>query len=261
MKPDIGSILEQWPYEPGQITVRKIRGNDGRDKLQLRLDLGLLQMELSGRPDGREPYGFASVLEYVEGQLSGYSTRHGGDEGFTISERIIRELQDEALMNYHRYLSLYVLEDFEGVVRDTSANLRIFDMVSRFGPTEADRRSLEQYRPYVIMMNTRALAQQAMSREKYREAMAIIVSGLAMIRGFFASHGRAELYRRSNEASVLRELRKEVSTHLPKDPIRVLERKLRKAVAAEHYEEAAQLRDKLERMRAQAAESAESTSE
>ena len=79
MKPDIGSILEQWPYEPGQITVRKIHGTDGKEKLQLRLDLGLLQMELSGRPDGREPYGFSSVLDYVEGQLAGYSRRHGGD--------------------------------------------------------------------------------------------------------------------------------------------------------------------------------------
>ncbi|MDD4889985.1 MAG: UvrB/UvrC motif-containing protein [Phycisphaerae bacterium] len=250
MKPDIGSILEQWPYEPGQITVRKIRGADGREKLQLRLDLGLLQMELVGRPDGRQPYGFSTVLDYVEGQLTGYSNRHSGDEGFTISERIVRELSDEALMNYHRYLSLYVLEDFEGVVRDTAANLRIFDVVQRYGPTDADKRSLEQYRPYVTMMNTRAKAQQAMSREDYRTAMAIIMSGLAAIKSFFESHNRPDLFRHSNEAAVLRELRKEVSAHLPKDPIRTMERKLRKAVAAERYEDAARLRDEIEQARA-----------
>jgi hypothetical protein len=262
MKPDIASILDQWPYEPGQITVRKIRGNDGKEKLQLRLDLGLLQMELIGRPDGRQPYGFASVLEYVEGQLAGYTRRHGAAEGFVLNGRVARELQDEALMNYHRYLSLYVLEDFEGVVRDTQANLRIFDVLGSYAPTEGDRRAMEQYRPYVTMMNTRAKAQQAMSRSDFRSAMLYINSGLAAIKSFFQEHGRPEMFRRATEAAVLRDLRKEVSTHLPKDPVRMLERRLRRAVAAERYEEAARLRDQIGRLQAERkAQSTEATGE
>ena len=52
MSKDLGPILGDWPHEPGQITVRKIRGTDGRVKIQLRVDLGLLQMEADGRPDG-----------------------------------------------------------------------------------------------------------------------------------------------------------------------------------------------------------------
>jgi hypothetical protein len=257
MKSDIGAILSDWPYEPGQITVRKIIGVDGRDKLQLRLDLGLLQMELAGRPDGRRPYGFDTVLEYVEGQLVGYSRRHGDEEGFVVTERVARELQDEAVMNYHRYLGLYVLEEFDGVVRDTQANLRIFDVLARFAPTDADRHSLEQYRPYATMMNVRAKAQQAMSGGDYRSAMVYVNSGLASIRSFFVSHGRADLFRRANEAVVLRELRKEVSAHLPKDPLRLLQRRLRRAVAAERYEEAARLRDQITHMQASRAESTE----
>lgn len=249
MRLDIGPILEQWAYEPGQITVRKIRGLDGCEKLQLRLDLGLLQMELSGRPDGRQPYGFDTVLAYVEGQLTGYSRRHGGPEGFTINERLSRELQEEALMNYHRYLSLYVLEDFEGVVRDTQANLRIFEMLHHFAPTASDRQAMQQYRPYVTMMNTRARAQQAMSRGDYREAMAVVNSGLGAVKSFFAEYGRPKLFRRANETSILRELRKEISSHLPKDPVRLLERRLRRAVAAEKYEDAARIRDQLEKLR------------
>jgi hypothetical protein len=257
MKSDITTILKDWPYESGQITVRKIIGGDGQEKLQLRLDLGLLQMELTGRPDGRQPYGRDTVLDYVEGQLAGYSRRHGDDEGFVVNERVARELQDEAVMNYHRYLSLYVLEDFEGVVRDTQANLRIFDVLARYAPTEADRRSLEQYRPYATMMNTRARAQQAMSGGDYRSAMVVVNSGLAAIKSFFQSHGRPDLFRRANEAAVLRELRKEVSAHLPKDPLRMLQRRLRRAVAAEHYEEAARLRDQIAQMEAARAESTE----
>ena len=41
---DISDILADWPYEPGQISARKITGDDGKEKIQLRLDLGLLQM-------------------------------------------------------------------------------------------------------------------------------------------------------------------------------------------------------------------------
>ena len=64
MSLDLNSILKDWPHESGSIKVRKIAGLDGREKLQLRVDLGLLQMELTGRPDGRRPHNCESLLEY-----------------------------------------------------------------------------------------------------------------------------------------------------------------------------------------------------
>ena len=36
---DIVPLLKGWDYEPGTINVRKINGNDGAPKLQMRLDL------------------------------------------------------------------------------------------------------------------------------------------------------------------------------------------------------------------------------
>src|ERR1700689_565485 len=59
-----------WQFEAGEINVRKIIGLDGAPKLQMRLDLGLLQMELSGRPDGHRPHGCESLLEFFEQQLN-----------------------------------------------------------------------------------------------------------------------------------------------------------------------------------------------
>ncbi len=50
MSLDLNTILKDWPHENGNIKVRKITGLDGREKLQLRVDLGVLQMEMSGRP-------------------------------------------------------------------------------------------------------------------------------------------------------------------------------------------------------------------
>ena len=53
----IDRILRDWPFDPNGISVRKTKGNDGREVLQMRLDLGLLQLEISGRPDGSRPEG------------------------------------------------------------------------------------------------------------------------------------------------------------------------------------------------------------
>ena len=54
---DLNDLLEGWPHEPGQVKARKIVGRDGCEKIQLRIDLGLIQMELNGRPDGVRPHG------------------------------------------------------------------------------------------------------------------------------------------------------------------------------------------------------------
>ncbi len=47
---DITPILKGWDYEPGTINVRKVIGMDGSPKLQMRLALGLFQMEMTGAP-------------------------------------------------------------------------------------------------------------------------------------------------------------------------------------------------------------------
>src|SRR3954451_20735596 len=79
---DITPLLKGWDYEPGTINVRKINGADGHPKLQMRLDLGLIQMEMNGRPDGARPHGFDSLLEYFESQLKDHEQRNGTELGF-----------------------------------------------------------------------------------------------------------------------------------------------------------------------------------
>ena len=64
MSLDLNDLLRDWPHEPGQIKVRKILGADQKEKIQLRIDLGLIQMEMTGRPDGLEPYDCESLLHY-----------------------------------------------------------------------------------------------------------------------------------------------------------------------------------------------------
>ena len=112
---DITPTLRGWDYEPGTINVRKVTGIDGLPKLQMRLDLGLLQMEITGRPDGARPHGFESLLEFYEDQIAEYKRERGSDDGFHLTNAQCQSLREEAVMYYHRYLSLFVLGEFPGV--------------------------------------------------------------------------------------------------------------------------------------------------
>jgi len=242
---DITPVLKGWDYESGTINVRKINGIDGTPKLQMRLDLGLLQMEMSGRPDGARPHGHESLLDYFEAQLAEHKKTNGSDLGFHLSSEQCQSLREESLMYYQRYLSLFVLEEFAGVVRDTSRNLRLLDLCSKFAMEEQDKLVLEQYRPYITMMNARASAYLQLKSGRPAEALRTVESGLSSIKDFFERFGQEEAYGRSNEVRVLKRFAREIRRKLPVNPMDRLQRKLEKAVKKEAYEEAARLRDKI----------------
>ena len=244
---DILPLLKGWDYEPGTINVRKINGLDGKPKLQMRLDLGLLQMELTGRPDGAKPHGYDSLLDYYEEQLKEHKATNGSELGFHLTSSECQSLREEAAMYYHRYLSLFVLEEFPGVVRDTARNLRVLDLCGRYALTQEDRLFLEQYRPYIIMMNVRAAASILFNEKKYKPALEVVKEGLESIREFFARFGQDEAFGRSNEVKILKKFARDIRKKLPIDPIEKLKSQLEKAVAREQYEDAARLRDEIRR--------------
>jgi hypothetical protein len=244
---DITPVLKGWDYEPGTINVRKINGSDGAPKLQMRLDLGLLQMELSGRPDGSRPNGCESLLEYYEQELSEHRTRYGTDLGFQLTTEQCQSLREEAVMYYHRYLSLFVLEDFTGVVRDTARNLRVLDLCGKFASDEQDRLLLEQYRPYIIMMNTRAQASMQYKQKDFSAALETVRMGLGQIKEFFIRFGQEDAYTESSEVRVLKKFARDIRRKVPVDPVVKLKSQLDKAVKRERYEEAARIRDEIRR--------------
>jgi hypothetical protein len=245
---DITPVLRGWSYEPGVINVRKINGTDGAPKVQMRLDLGLLQMEMNGRPDGERPNGCESLLEYYEKQLAEHRRRHGSESGFHLNSTQCASLREEAVMYYHRYLSLFVLEEFPGVVRDTARNLRVLEICGQFAEDEQDRLVLEQYRPYITMMHSRAEASILMADKQYAEALAKVEAGLAQIKEFFVRFGQEEAYSDCNEVRVLKRFARDIRKKLPVNPVTRLQRKLDRAVKDERYEEAASLRDKIAQM-------------
>ena len=243
---DLRVITDDWPYEPGQINVRKIRGADNRVKIQMRVDLGVLQMEVDGRPDGRRPYNQDSLLDYHMSRVAAHQRRNGTDLGFALGPDECRELREEALQYYQRYLANFVLEEYEAVIRDTKRNLDTLDLCAQYAGDDEDRYSLEQYRPYIVMMNVRSKALASMQKGAFRTAMAHVDNGLKTIRKVYEQFGDAKAYRISGEVQILKVLRRDIRKHLPPDPVNTIKRKLNRAVAEERYEDAARLRDELE---------------
>ncbi len=241
---DITSALTGWNFEPGQVNVRIIRGRDGKPKIQLRLDLGLLQMEISGRPDGKRPHKHASELDYQLHRLKKSMENRdpaGNAVPFQLSQRDCRLLQEESSIFYHRYLSLFVLGQYDGVVRDTRHNLGVLNLCRKFGPTDYDRRILEQYRPYIIMMEGRARACAALRDGYVNTAIAYLRGTLKTVINIYGNPAARE----SPEAVILSDMIHDIRRQLPPDPREELNRLLKKAVAGEKYEEAAELRDQL----------------
>lgn len=240
---DIAPIIKGWAYEPGTINVRKVIGSDGNPKLQMRLSMGLLQMEMSGRPDGERPHGFESLLDYFESQLKDHRSRNGTELGFHLTGEQCHGLREEAMMYYHRYLSLFVLEEFPAVVRDTQRNMRLMDLCAAYAMEERDRLMMEQYRPYITMMNTRAAASIAFKEKRYGDALTIVQEGMDRIGDFFRRFGQEERYSQINEVKVLEAFARDIRGKMPADSADRLQERLERAIREERYEEAARLRD------------------
>ena len=265
MSNDLSDILRDWPYESGQINVRLISGKDGEPKVQMRLDLGLLQMDAFGRPDGERPQGYESLLEYFEalvedpapdtaepldelGEQSPFESEDSDqpdEDPFTLNAEDCRALREEAVQYYHRYISLLVLGDFMGVVRDTSRNLRVIDFCEMHAEEDEDREVLTQFRPYITMMRTRALASQMLADDEPKAAMVASDDGRNHLRRIYDELDKADDFAGAHAAQLLRGMRDELVKKLPSSQRTELKHRLEEAIRSENYELAAILRDEL----------------
>jgi len=240
---DLQSALGEWPHEPDQVSVRKILGTDGSVRIQMRVELGILQMESEGRPDGAKPYGADSLLAYHQKLIAVYEQRNGTTLGYVLSTQDCHALRVEASMYYRRYVALFVLEEFAAVVKDTSHNLAIFDLCRDYAAEPQDRAGLETYRPYVVMMDARARAYQAMQDGEAATALAHVNRGIMHIKTCLEQRPENVSIDASEELKILHALGRELARKIPQDSLVVTRKALRTALEQEQFEEAARLRD------------------
>ncbi|MGZ5006227.1 MAG: UvrB/UvrC motif-containing protein, partial [Chthoniobacterales bacterium] len=216
------------------------------EKLQLRIDLGMLQMEMTGRPDGHRPHNCESLLQYHQRRAATAAAR--GD-GYELTTEECNELQQEGIQYYHRYLSLFQINEFQAVIRDTQRNLDLFDFVAEHTERDEVAWSFQQFRPYVMMMNTRAKASISLSDGKFGDAMIEIEAGRDRIEDFFQQSNFPELAQKSSEIAFLDEWLEEVRAKRPLSKLEIMQREMEVAIQDEMYERAAELRDAIKRLK------------
>ncbi len=240
MDRDLTAWLEEWPYDAGRVKARRVRGADGRTRVQLRVELGILQMEEKDRPDGARPHGYPSLLDYHR-----MIERTSPGPPAPLDEEACTALQMEAVQYYHRYLALSALGHLDGVVADCAHNLALIELVLRRAPDQPSAESLAQLYPFVRMMHARAKAEVLMDRAEAEQAVAAVEEALKDIERMAERHGLSENVRRLREIESLSELLVSLRGQGHENPTARLRRELDAAVASEDFERAAELRDQL----------------
>jgi hypothetical protein len=237
---DIDDALQGWEFKPGLVQARMIQRRDGRQVIQMRVDLGVLQMEPTGRPDGARPHGQPTYFDYLRHQ-SNIADR--GGHAFMLSEEQAEEADREFLQYYHRRICWLALRNYARAVVDADHTLNFMDFVRDHSPSEEYTDAHERYRGFVLFHRTQAASALAAERNDPEAAIDAIREGLQKMRAFFAAY---ELEDKMEEDGMVQELRKlEARLRKLHNIDETLREKLDKAVASEDYETAARLRDAL----------------
>ncbi len=246
---DLDELTTGWECPPGELRARVIVGRDGEEMLQLRVDLGVMQMELEGRPDGLRYRGLPSTREYIEHEL-----RVGGEQ---LSEEDWEELERELLQANYRRMAYSAVADealhadseddarryIEHALNDIShclANLRLMDRE----PTMAG--GYPALRPTLVFDQARLAAQLQIVEGQFEDAVEQAEQGVQGLDTLLTELGYDEEQREQDPGirylqGLSRQLRTEYGI------TRTLVEQLEEALEDEDYETAAGLRDQLER--------------
>jgi hypothetical protein len=242
MSQHIDAALRGWEYKPGMVQARLVQGNNGRPLLQLRVDLGILQLETSNRPDGVRPNACATYFEYLREQA-----RSAGQTGsqFILSEEHCQEADREFVQYYHRRVCWLALKEYEKAIADADHTLAFMDFVRDHSPNEEYTQAHEQYRGFVLFQRTQAAALAAIENDKPEGAVDAILGGLEKMRTFFSAY---ELEEQFDDNGMVQQLRKLENSLRKRHGIEAtLLEQLQEAVAKEEYETAARIRDALKK--------------
>jgi hypothetical protein len=242
MSQDIDEALRGWEVKAGTVQARQVEAADGRQVLQMRLDLGIVQMETDDRPDGTQPHGAPTYFHYLvrEAEEKGRQGRR-----FVLTEDQCMEADREFIQFYHRRICWMALENFRRAVADADHTLAFMDFVRDHSPNEEYTQAHEQYRGFVMFHRIESAAALQVQQKSPEAAIDEITTGLEKLQAFFADHNAEE---QMEDNPMIEQLRKMEQALRQKHGIEeTLREQLAKAVANEQYEEAAKLRDALRR--------------
>ena len=229
-------LLEEWPHEPGKLSARLVQDSYGTSRLQVRVELGILQMELSGRPDGGK---------------SLFETRFGADlnpGAGGLDSELCRLLQREAAMYAYRALVCSSLELHDRVVADASRNLEVMEFMITHATDPQDRQAALTLRVQLLVMRVRARAAHALSSQTPAIARTLVEEGIREVQAGLRLAGRSEEVESAGEIQLLRSMVDVLVPKLPSSQRHEMELRLKAALEVENYELAAILTNELRQL-------------
>ena len=235
--PNFDIILNDWPFQPGQVQVRRIEAPGGREVLQMRVDMGLLQMETVGRPDGQRPHGFDTYYDYLVAQAD-----EEGEE-FQLDDERCTEVDREFYQYYHRRICWLTLRDYSSAIKDATHTLALMEFTSTNAPNPEWSLVHEQYRPFVLFHKIQASALEQLEANEPKTAVGAIDQGLTELQRIFETHEAEDFFEEDGFVIKLQEMRTAIVEQYELGPS--LTEQLADAIAQEQYELAAKLRDRI----------------
>lgn len=247
---DLVQLIEDWDCPNGDVSARLVAGRNAEELLQLRIELGLMQMVLNGRPDGERYHGMPSALAHIEHEL-----RIAG-EGVTPSDwqQLLRELNQ---FNYRRLAFASVAEQacsaqntplairaLTGAVRDIGTCVAIIQLIAarKSESLPVDDVGLH---PTLVFNRGRLLAQLRVVQGRFEEAVEAVERGADALRETLLSVGFDDAgAERDAGVEHLKDLSKRLRNDY--DVTSTLRERLDLAIENENFDEAATLRDELE---------------
>lgn len=247
---DLDELIDGWTTPQGELRARVVQGLRGEDVIQVRLELGVLQLEMNAaRPDGQRFRGMPSALDFYRHEL-----RIGASEipraAWTEVERELEQL------NYRRLAFNHLAED---ALRENRADLAQRYLQAALRDIEACQTRLrllrEQgieprgdltLRPTLAFDQARLLTQWRLAEGRFEEAVEQAEDGAAALETLLVELGfEPEWIAEDPGLAYLRELARKLRTEY--GIAQTLRERLEEALAAEDYETAAELRDALAR--------------
>ncbi len=244
-KQDIDDILKQWPFDPLSVNVRLLESRQ-REVLQMRVDMGILQLEIEGRPDGNRFHGASTYYDYLKRKSQDLND-------FQLDEDNCLEIDREFVQFYHRRVCWLQLKEFERAVSDADHTLGLMDFCKQHSPDEQWTISHEQYRPFVLYHRTQAAALAHLDHddkdlqdvEAAESAIEEVNSGLDRLLELFVEYEAEEQFEDDELVQRLTEFRDGLREKY--EVGMTLNERLNQAIENEDYELAAELRDQLSR--------------
>ena len=252
MNLDLDELLVGWNASTDEVCARLVECETGECLVQLRVDLGLLQMALDGRPDGERFHGLPSVREFFEHEVA---------VGRELAADDWRELHRELQQFNYRRLALSNLveaamreqrpreagDHLKRTLSDIDHCLAILQLL-RANPEHWDG-PLATLIPTLIFNRARLMARLRSVEQRYDEAIEEAESGIRQLEELIgtADCGDDELLQENPAVSYLRQMAQRIREQHGINL--TLQEQLDAAIEQEDFEAAARLRDELRRRR------------